>query len=48
MSFLKKCDVVLEKAIASFCVLLFVGIVLDCLAGVIWRYVLNNPLMWTE
>ena len=48
MSFLKKCDVVLEKAIASFCVLLFAGIVLDCLAGVIWRYVLNNPLMWTE
>ena len=48
MSFLKKCDVVLEKAIAIFCVTLFIGILLDVLAGVIWRYVLNNPLMWTE
>ena len=28
--------------------ILFAGIVLDCLAGVIWRYVLNDPLMWTE
>ena len=48
MSFLKKCDVVLEKAIAIFCVILFAGIVLDILAGVFWRYVLNNPLTWYE
>ena len=48
MSFLKKCDMVLEKAIAIFCVILFACIVLDILAGVIWRYVLNNPLTWYE
>ena len=48
MSFLKKCDVVLEKAIAIFCTILFAGILLDVLAGVIWRYVLNNPLTWYE
>ena len=48
MSFLKKCDVVLEKAIAIFCTILFAGILLDILAGVFWRYVLNNPLTWYE
>lgn len=48
MSFLNKCDMVIEKAIAFFCEFLFACIVLDCLAGVIWRYVLNDPLTWTE
>ena len=48
MSFLNKCDMIIEKAVAYFCAFLFACIILVCLAGVIWRYVLNNPLVWSE
>lgn len=48
MEFLRKCDAVLEKITIYFCAFLFSMIVIICVVGVFFRYVLNSPLMWTE
>ena len=48
MNFLRKCDAWLERITMYVCVALFAVIILVVTAGVIFRSVLNNPLMWTE
>ncbi len=48
MSVLKKVDSVLERAIKYFCTVLFAGIILVVFFSVIFRYVLNSPLVWAE
>lgn len=48
MNILRKCDAILEKVTIYFCAFLFATIVLICITGVFFRYVINSPLMWTE
>ena len=38
----------LEKVCGAFCVACFVAMTLVVLVGVFFRYVLNDPFMWTE
>lgn len=48
MSFLKKCDLVFSKAVQYFCSFLFACLILDVFVAVVFRYVLNNPITWSE
>ena len=48
MEILKKADKVLETITTYVCAVLFAGIIIIGVIAVFFRYVLNNPLMWSE
>ena len=41
-------SLMLDRVCVSFTVLLLIAILLDITLSVFYRYVLNNPLMWTD
>ena len=48
MKVLKKIDSVIEAVTTVICTILFAGIIIIGFVAVIFRYVINNPLMWSE
>lgn len=48
MKVLKKIDSVIEAITTAICTILFAGIIIIGFVAVIFRYVINNPLMWSE
>ena len=48
MKFIRKCDAWIERITVCVCAALFAVIILVIATGVLFRSVLNNPLMWTE
>ena len=38
----------IEKRVQGICAFMVLGILVATLMQVVWRYVLNSPLMWTE
>lgn len=48
MKVLKKIDSVIEAATTVICTILFASIIGIAFVAVIFRYVINDPLMWSE
>ena len=48
MEILKKIDKLIEQVTTVICTILFAAIIIVGFVAVIFRYVINNPLMWSE